>query len=275
MKGTLFIILCSVNVFCQSPIRYDSTIIPGTSIKYITPRMASAAATNDSVAGVSTSTRRPVLMSITQIKEFMALSNISGTWADTTRNNIYVQLAEKQAKITNGSITNAQLANAAVTNLSGINTGDQTIVLTGDVTGSGTGSFAAVIGSGKVTNAMLAGAIDLTTKTTGNLPFSQTGGSAAATTATTGAMTVNMTTPIITITPTGACTFNASGGAAAQRLSMVVTTSGTTSFVLTFGTNFRSTANLATGTTTAKKFCISFLCLDGTTWVETGRTAAQ
>lgn len=44
-------------------------------------------------------------------------------------------------------------------NLSGSNTGDQTITLTGDVTGSGTGSFATAIGAGKVTNTMLAGSI--------------------------------------------------------------------------------------------------------------------
>jgi len=40
-------------------------------------------------------------------------------------------------------------------NLSGTNTGDQTITLTGDVTGSGTGSFAATIGSQKVTYAKI------------------------------------------------------------------------------------------------------------------------
>lgn len=39
--------------------------------------------------------------------------------------------------------------------LSGTNSGDQTITLTGDVTGSGTGSFATTIGANKVTNAML------------------------------------------------------------------------------------------------------------------------
>lgn len=44
-----------------------------------------------------------------------------------------------------GSITNAMLANTAVANLSGVNTGDQTITLTGDVTGSGTGSFVATL----------------------------------------------------------------------------------------------------------------------------------
>jgi hypothetical protein len=54
--------------------------------------------------------------------------------------------------------------------VSGTNTGDQTITLTGDVTGSGTGSFATTIGAGKVTNSMLAGSIDLTSKVTGILP---------------------------------------------------------------------------------------------------------
>lgn len=47
--------------------------------------------------------------------------------------------------IANGTITNAMLANAAVANLSGTNTGDQTITLTSDVTGSGTGSFATTL----------------------------------------------------------------------------------------------------------------------------------
>jgi hypothetical protein len=44
---------------------------------------------------------------------------------------------------------------AAVTNLSGTNTGDQTISLTGDVTGSGTGSFAATIANDAVTYAKM------------------------------------------------------------------------------------------------------------------------
>ena len=52
--------------------------------------------------------------------------------------------------VTNSS--GALACNGAVTgsNLSGTNTGDQTITLTGDVTGSGTGSFATTIGSDKV-----------------------------------------------------------------------------------------------------------------------------
>jgi len=39
--------------------------------------------------------------------------------------------------------------------ISGVNTGDQTITLTGDVSGGGTGTFSVAIGTGKVTSAML------------------------------------------------------------------------------------------------------------------------
>lgn len=44
---------------------------------------------------------------------------------------------------------------AALDAVSGTNTGDQTITLTGDVTGSGTGSFAATIGNDKVVTAKI------------------------------------------------------------------------------------------------------------------------
>ena len=70
---------------------------------------------------------------------------------------------------------------------SGTNTGDQTITLTGNVTGSGTGSFATTIASGVVTNAMLAGSIDLTTKVTGVLPVAN-GGTATSTAFTAGSV---------------------------------------------------------------------------------------
>lgn len=99
--------------------------------------------------------------------------------------------------------------------------------------------------------------------------------SAAAAPATTGAMTTTMSGSVITITPTGDCTFNASGGTAGQRVSFIVTTSGTTTRNLTWGTNFKSTGVLATGAVDAKVFTVSFVCTNGTTWVETSRTAAM
>jgi hypothetical protein len=99
---------------------------------------------------------------------------------------------------------------------------------------------------------------------------------ASATPATTGTMTLTMTNvSVFTITPSGACTFNASGGHVGQRLSLIVTTSGTTAYTLTFGTNFKTAGTLSTGTTTAKVFQVSFTCKDGTLWVEEGRTAAM
>lgn len=111
---------------------------------------------------------------------------------------------------------------------------------------------------------------------TGVVSFANGGiSAAAATSATTGTMTVNMTTSIVTITPTGACTFNASGGVAGQIVTFAVTTSGTTSFVLTFGTNFRKVGTLATGTVSARFFSVTFICINGTTWQEIARTAAQ
>lgn len=111
---------------------------------------------------------------------------------------------------------------------------------------------------------------------TGVVSFASGGiSAAAATSATTGVMTVNMTTSVITITPTGACTFNASGGVAGQIITFSITTSGTSSFVLTFGTNFRKVGTLATGTTSARFFSVTFICINGTIWQEIGRTAAQ
>lgn len=60
--------------------------------------------------------------------------------------------------------------------LTGTNSGDQTITLTGDVTGTGTGSFAATIANLAITNAKIANTtIDLTAKVTGLLPVANAG----------------------------------------------------------------------------------------------------
>ena len=58
-------------------------------------------------------------------------------------------------------------------------------------------------------------------------------------------------------------------------MTFVVTTSGTTSsFTITFGTNFKTTGTLATGTVTAKVFTVSFIG-DGSNMCETSRTTAM
>jgi hypothetical protein len=99
---------------------------------------------------------------------------------------------------------------------------------------------------------------------------------AAVLPATTGTMTADMTVArVLTITPSGACTFNASGGTAGHEVTFAITTSGTTSRTLTWGTNFRKVGTLATGTVSARFFSVSFVCIDGTIWQETARTAVQ
>ncbi len=52
-----------------------------------------------------------------------------------------------------GRLTGRDSTGASVLVLGGSNTGDQTITLSGDVTGSGSGSFAATIAAGAVSNA--------------------------------------------------------------------------------------------------------------------------
>lgn len=93
--------------------------------------------------------------------------------------------------------------------------------------------------------------------------------------ATSGTMTTVMDNiKQVTITPTGGCTFNASGGLAPQTVTFVVTTSGTISYTLQWGTNFKTIGSLSTGTVSGKVFTITF-SKSGTNWYEVGRTAAM
>jgi len=76
------------------------------------------------------------------------------------------------------------------------------------------------------------------------------------------------------ITPSANATINAASVINGQPLSFVVTTSGNTAFIVTFGTNFKSTGTLNTGVTTAKVFTVNFIG-DGTNYNETSRTTAM
>lgn len=82
---------------------------------------------------------------------------------------------------------------------------------------------------------------------------------------------------VLTLTPNQSATINLSTTALpdGHRFTLVVTTSGTSSYTLTFGTNFKTTGTLATGTVTAKTFSISFVYVAGIGAVETSRTTAM
>ncbi len=77
-----------------------------------------------------------------------------------------------------------------------------------------------------------------------------------------------------TLTPDQATTINAaSAGPMGADLYLFITTSGTSAFVLTFGTNFLPSGTLSTGVTSGKKFLLKFKS-DGVKWLEQSRTAA-
>lgn len=79
-----------------------------------------------------------------------------------------------------------------------------------------------------------------------------------------------------TLTPGEAETINAvtMGAVPGRTYCLVITTSGTTSYTLTFAANFKTTGTLATGTTSAKTFVIQFI-YDGTNFNEVSRTTAM
>lgn len=66
-----------------------------------------------------------------------------------------------------------------------------------------------------------------------------------------------------TWTPDQAATVNASNVNNGQSVYLVITTSGTTSYTITFGTNFKSSGTLATGTTDGAVHIIEFFCSGG------------
>jgi hypothetical protein len=76
------------------------------------------------------------------------------------------------------------------------------------------------------------------------------------------------------LTVTAARTLTTTVPAAGVQCSVTIVTSGTSSFVVTFGTGFKPVSTLATGTTTGRAFVVTFRS-NGTILRETCRTAAM
>lgn len=77
-----------------------------------------------------------------------------------------------------------------------------------------------------------------------------------------------------TITPSNGVTINASNVVAGKKYYLTVLTSGVSSFVITFGTAFKSTGTLATGVVSGKYFIVEFYSPDTTNIIEVKRTTA-
>jgi len=82
------------------------------------------------------------------------------------------------------------------------------------------------------------------------------------------------TNTTVKVTPTGNATYTTTVPVAGTHVHLIVLTSGVSSFTLTFGTGFKPTGTLATGTTTARVFVVAFIS-DGTNLYEVSRTAAM
>jgi hypothetical protein len=78
---------------------------------------------------------------------------------------------------------------------------------------------------------------------------------------------------VVKVTPNATASYTTTVPAAGTRLTLIVLTSGTSSYVITFSTGFKTTGTLTTGTTSARYFMISFVS-DGTNVLETSRTVA-
>ena len=162
-------------------------------------------------------------------------ADLSGTASNVTTNaNLtgVVTSVGNATSIANGAITNAMLANSAVANLSGTNTGDQTlaslgaqaqlngtgfvkatgttisydnstyltgnqtITLSGDVTGTGTTAITTTIDALKVTNAMLAGSINYSKMDAATVPTWNQNTTGTAANVTTNANLTGMVTSV-------------------------------------------------------------------------------
>lgn len=143
-----------------------------------------------------------------------------------------------------------------------------TLGVTGDVAVN-TNKFTVTASSG---NTAVAGTMAVTGKLTA------TKGTLKGITALTPSSTVSLDPTlgdVFTLVPGQDETINAASvPATSQEITLIVTTSGSTSRTLTFGTNFKSTGTLATGVTTAKVFVIRFIG-DGTNFNEVSRTTAM
>jgi len=102
------------------------------------------------------------------------------------------------------------------------------------------------------------------------------GGILALTAGSTVSFAPDLTTNAATLTPAQAETIPAVTTNAVKGgiYTLKITTSGSSSYTLTFSTNFKVTGTLATGTASGKVFVVTFF-FDGTTFNEVSRTAAM
>jgi hypothetical protein len=102
-----------------------------------------------------------------RLSEKLTQGTADGLYSALGHTHTFASLTSKPTDLAGYGITDAYPLSG---NPSNFLTGNQSITLSGDISGSGTTAITTTIGAAKVTNTMLAGSIDLTSKVTGLLP---------------------------------------------------------------------------------------------------------
>ena len=159
----------SVNGFTGAVSLTTANISEVTNLYYTEGRVSAntdvAANTAARHAAVTLGTANGLSLSTQQLSLGLASTSATGALSSTDWNTFNL----KQAALSGTGFVKISGSTISYDNSTYL-TGNQTITLSGDVSGSGTTAITTTIGALKVTNAMLAGSIDLTTKVTGLLP---------------------------------------------------------------------------------------------------------
>jgi hypothetical protein len=138
---------------------------------------------------------------------------------------------------------------------------------------SGTGYAGHFVGPVSVSGSLaVTGTISGNGSSITNIPATQGGIVYAALANGTTAMALGTNT-CVRVTPTATATYTTTVPAAGVQCTVIILTSGTTSYTIAFGTGFRANGTITTGTTTARYHTVTFIS-DGSNLIETGRATA-